>query len=320
MVDIGYTMMCEQRGPNQLVADIVHAEKAGFDFSVISDHFHPWVEAQGHSPYTWAVLGAAAQATSRIPLMTYVTTPTMRYHPALVAQKAATMSLLANGRFRLGLGAGERLNEHVIGIDYPAVDKRHEMLEEAVGIIRQLLSGGYVTYRGVYFDVESAKVFDLPAESLEIGLAVSGSESCRMAGELGDLMIATEPGPDLVAQFHAAGGAGKSVVGQLPVCWGPDEAACRKLALEQFGWSLGGWKLQSELPNTANFEAFTSVVSEEQVAQSVPCGPDLNRIAESVRKFADAGFTEVALVQIGPEQAAFCDLFERELGPKLRAI
>lgn len=320
MVAIGYTMMCEQRTPKDLVADVARAEQAGFEFAVISDHYHPWVEAQGHSPYAWSILGAAAQATEHIPLMTYVTCPIVRYHPAVVAQKAATIALLSDGRFRLGLGAGERLNEHVVGEEFPPVDLRHETLEEAVEIIRRLFAGGYVTYRGAHFDVESARLFDLPPTPVEIGIAVSGRSSCDLAGRLGDLLIATEPKPDLIRMFGEAGGSGKPAVGQIPVCWGPDKAACASLAHEQFGWSLGGWKLQAELPNIVNFEAFSDVVTDEQVAEKIPCGPDLDQIVQGVKQFADAGFTEVALVQIGPAQAEFCAMYERELAPKLRAL
>ena len=208
MVRIGYTMMCEQRSPADLVTDAVRAEEARFDFAVISDHFHPWVEAQGHAPYAWAVLGAAAQATERIPLMTYVTTPTIRYHPAIVAQKAATMALLAPGRFRLGLGAGEQLNEHVVGRGFPPVDVRHEMLAEAVTIMRRLWDGGSVTHHGKHFTVESAKLFDRPEKPPPIGIAVSGPASCRLAGQVADLLIAVEPKAELVQGFAAAGGAG----------------------------------------------------------------------------------------------------------------
>ncbi|MDP9363718.1 MAG: LLM class F420-dependent oxidoreductase [Chloroflexota bacterium] len=320
MAQIGYTLMCEQRSPKDLVRDAVMAEQAGFDFCVISDHFHPWVEAQGHSGYAWSILGAVAQATERLPLMTYVTSPIIRYHPAIVAQKAATMALLSDGRFRLGLGAGERLNEHVVGQGYPAVDVRHAMLAEAVEIIRQLWQGGYVTYRGEHFDVEGAKLFDLPPVPPPLGIAVSGKRSCDLAGRLADLVIATEPKPELVDQFNQAGGAGKPAVGQTVVCWGPDEAASVELAHEQFGWSLGGWKIQAELPNTVNFEAFVQAVAPEQVAQKVPCGPDPEKIVQSVKQFVDAGFDEVAIVQGGQNQAEFCDFFARELAPTLRAL
>ncbi|HEX3623001.1 MAG TPA: TIGR03557 family F420-dependent LLM class oxidoreductase, partial [Acidimicrobiales bacterium] len=192
-MQVGYTMMCEQSGPRQLVDDVVAAEAAGFDFAVISDHYFPWLDAQGHAPYAWSVLGAAAWATSTIPLMTYVTCPTFRYHPVVVAQKAATVQLLSQGRFTLGLGAGENLNEHVVGDGWPAVDVRHAMLREAVDIIRRLWEGGYVTFEGEHFEVQSAKVWDVPETLPDIGIAVSGNQSCRLAGELADVMIAVEP-------------------------------------------------------------------------------------------------------------------------------
>ena len=234
------------------------AEATGFDFAVISDHFHPWLEAQGQAPYAWSVLGAAAQATQRIRLMTYVTTPTIRYHPALVAQKAATISLLADGRFRLGLGAGEQLNEHVVGRGFPMVDIRHEMLNEAVEIIRRLWAGDYVTFHGRHYDVERARIFDLPDTAPEIEIAVSGPESCTLAGKMADIMIATDPKAELVQVFSKAGGNGKPIVGQPAVCWGADEAACRKPALEQFAWSLGGWKIQSRTDQPCEFPGLCS--------------------------------------------------------------
>src|SRR3954471_17612498 len=308
MTDFGYTMMTEQSPPDQLVGDLQKAEAAGFDFSVISDHYQPWLEEQGHSGYAWAILGAAAQATARIGLMTYVTCPTIRYHPAVVAQKAATVALLSDGRFRLGLGAGENLNEHVVGTRWPPAHLRHELLGEAVEIIRALWDGGYVTYQGEHFEVESAKLFDRPETPPQVGVAVSGQASCALAGELADLMIATEPKPELVKMFADAGGAGKGAVAQLPVCWGPDEAACRALAREQFGWVAGGWKVQAELPSPVNFAAYAQFVREDDIAELVPCGPDIEPIIEGVRKFAEAGFTEVALIQIGDAQAEFCDL------------
>jgi len=213
MVDIGYTIMGEQRGPRELVADAVLAEQAGFDFLVASDHYSPWLEAQGHAPYTWAVLGAVAQATSRIELMTYVTCPTLRYHPAVVAQKAATLGLLSQGRFSLGLGAGENLNEHVVGRGWRPVDVRHEMLTEAVEIIRELFGGGFVNYRGQHFDVESAKLYDLPTTPVRIGIAASGTQSCTLAATLGDFAIGTEP--TMPATYRSVGGSAESV-GQFP--------------------------------------------------------------------------------------------------------
>lgn len=181
MTAFGYTMMCEQAPPDQLVRDVRSAEGAGFDFSVISDHYQPWLHSQGHSGYAWSVLGAAAQATERIPLMTFVTCPIVRYHPAVVAQKAATVQILSGGRFRLGLGAGENLNEHVVGQGWPLAGVRHEMLTEAVEVISKLFDGGDVAYRGEYFDVEQARLWDLPETRVPIGVAVSGKSSCRLA-------------------------------------------------------------------------------------------------------------------------------------------
>lgn len=321
MVQIGYTMMCEQTGPRELVRDVRQAEEAGFDFSVISDHYFPWLDAQGHAPYAWSVLGAAAQATERIPLMTYVTCPHTRYHPALVAQKAATMQILSEGRFRLGLGAGENLNEHVVGGGWPPVDVRHEKLVESVEIIKSLFDGGYVTFHGEHFDVESAKLWDLPDVRVPIGIAVSGQQSCTLAGEHADLMISTEPKPELPAMFDAAGGTGKSRVGQMAVCYDTDRDKAVQRAHEQFRWFGLGWKVNAELPGTAGFEAASQFVTPDQVAESIPCGPDVAEHVEKIKPFVEAGFTEVALVQIGGDsQPEFISWAERELLPALREL
>jgi G6PDH family F420-dependent oxidoreductase len=316
---IGYTMMGEQTGPRELVRDVVRAEEVGFDFAVISDHYFPWLNSQGHSPYTWSVLGAAAQATSRIPLMTYVTCPTVRYHPAVVAQKAATVQILSDGRFTLGLGSGENLNEHVVGGGWPSADVRQEMLVEAVGIISALFDGGYVNRRGTYFDVESAKLWDLPSERVPIGIAVSGKRSCRIAGEYADVMVAVEPKPELGEWFSAAGGAGKPRVGQLPGAYDVSADAAVARAHDQFRWFAGGWKVNAELPGPAGFAAASRYVRPEDVAASMPCGPDVGVWVEGLRPFADAGFTDVALVQVGgDQQGVFLDWAEKELLPVLR--
>jgi G6PDH family F420-dependent oxidoreductase len=321
VVEWGYTMMCEQAGPRQLVDDVVTAERAGFDFAVISDHYFPWLDEQGHAPYAWSVLGAAAWATERIPLMTYVTCPTFRYHPAVVAQKAATVQLLANGRFTLGLGAGENLNEHVVGEPWPPVDTRHERFEEALEIIRSLFGGGYVNYRGRHFQVESAKIWDLPDTPPPIGVAVSGRQSCRLAGRLADAMIAVEPKAELGAMFDAAGGAGKPRIGQLPVSYDADRDAAVARAHQQFRWFAGGWKVNAELPGTAAFDAASQFVRPEDVGEQLPCGADVDEYVDKLRPFVDAGFTHVALVQVGAEhQQPFIGWAERELLPKLRDL
>ena len=318
MAEIGYTLMGEQRAPKNLVRDAVAAERAGFDFAVASDHYHPWLEAQGHSPYTWTVLGAVAQATERLPLMTYVTCPTMRYHPAVVAQKAATMGLLCDGRFSLGLGAGESLNEHVVGQNWPPADIRHEMLTEAVEIIRYLWSGDWVTYHGEHFSVESARLFDAPDEPPPIGIAASGPESCGIAGELADFLISDAVRPDLVRLFHESGGQGKSVVGQLPVCWGPDQGKCRQLARDQFRWGALSWKVKAELPSPVNFEDASRYVREDDLTELIPCGPDPEAFVKGVQRYSQAGFDRIALLQIGEAQEEFCDFYARELSGVLR--
>jgi G6PDH family F420-dependent oxidoreductase len=321
MVQWGYTMMGEQAGPRQLVADAVRAEQVGFDFSVISDHYFPWLDAQGHSPYTWSVLGAVAQATERIPLMTYVTCPTFRYHPAVVAQKAATVQLLAEGRFTLGVGSGENLNEHVVGGGWPSVDVRHEMLTEALEIIRGLFAGGYVTFHGEHYDVESAKLWDLPDRPPPIGVAVSGRQSCELAARFADVLVAVEPDAELLRMFQAAGGIGKPSVGQVPVSYDPDRHEAVRRAHEQFRWFAGGWKVNAELPGTAAFDAASRSVRPEDVSAQIPCGDDVDEFVARIRPYVDAGFTHVALVQVGGDaQGPFLDWSEKQLLPALRAL
>lgn len=321
MVRIGYTIMGEQSGPRELVDDLVRAEQAGFDFSVASDHYFPWLEAQGHSPYVWSVLGAAAQATERIPLMTYVTCPTVRYHPAVVAQKAATVQLLSGGRFRLGLGSGENLNEHVTGGGWPSAAIRQDMLAEAVEIISALFDGEDVDFRGRHFQVDSARLWDLPEQRVPIGIAVSGPRSCRLAGQKADLVIAVEPKPDLLAAFDRHGGAGKPRVAQVPVSFDRDRDAAIERAHEQFRWFGAGWKVNAELPGPAAFAAANQFVTPRDVAGAIACGNEVEAFVKAVREYADAGFTEVALVQIGgAHQRPFLDWAEKELLPALREL
>jgi G6PDH family F420-dependent oxidoreductase len=319
----GYTMMCEQSRPDQLVEDVQRAEEAGFDFSVISDHFQPWLSTQGHSGYAWSILGAAAQATERIGLMSYVTCPTLRYHPAIVAQKAATVQILSGNRFRLGLGSGENLNEHVVGKRWPSVGVRHEMLAEAVDVIAALFDNqnGTVNHRGEYFDIESAKLWDLPDERVPIGIAVSGPDSCALAGRKAEMMIAVEPNAELGELFDAAGGAGKPRVGQVALAYDEDPDAAVRRAHEQFRWFGLGWKVNADLPNPDSFEGATQFVTREQVADALSCGPDVEEHVEAIKPFIEAGFDEVAIVQIGAEhQEQFTTWAERELLPALRSI
>ncbi len=306
MVRFGYTLMGEQSGPRELVRYAQAAEDVGFDFEVSSDHYSPWLMSQGHSPHAWTVLGAVAHATSRVDLMTYVTCPTMRYHPAIVAQKAATLQLLSDGRFTLGLGSGESLNEHIVGEGWPSVDTRQSMLVEAIEIIRELHSGDLVTYDGHYFRVDSARVWDNPDTPVDIAVAVSGAEGIESFAPLADHLIAVEPQASLVEQWDQArnrsSGSTSRKIGQVPISWDTDEETAIQRAHEQFRWFGGGWAVNAELPNPGSFAAATQFVRPEDVAGSIACGPDLDAIAESVRPFIDAGFTDVAIVQIGDEQ------------------
>ncbi|MET8155147.1 TIGR03557 family F420-dependent LLM class oxidoreductase [Sphaerisporangium sp. NPDC005289] len=321
MVQIGYSLMCEQTPPKRLVEDAVAAERAGFDYETISDHYFPWLEDMGHSPYAWSVLGAVANATERIPFMTYVTCPIMRYHPAVVAQKAATMGALSDERFTLGLGAGEHLNEHVVGRGWPPVNIRHEMFGEAIEIIQALFGGEYVSYRGDHFTIDSAKLYDLPAEPVPVGIAASGAQSVDLAAEYGDALIAVQPDADLVSRFHATGGAGKPVYGQLAVSYDTDVQAATERAHRLWKWFSAGWKVLSELPGPVNFEAYAQFVRPEDVTKNVPCGSDVDAVVRAVKEFTDAGFTHVALVQIGADhQREFLAWAEKELLPALRDL
>jgi G6PDH family F420-dependent oxidoreductase len=317
----GYTLMTEQSGPRELVAYAKAAEKAGFDFEVSSDHYSPWLTEQGHAPYAWSLLGAVSQVTERVELMTYVTCPTMRYHPAVVAQKAATVQLLSGGRFLLGLGSGENLNEHVVGEGWPAVAARQDMLEEAVRIIRELLTGELVTFDGAYFRVDSARIWDAPDGGVPIGIAVSGGDSIEAFAPLADHMVAVEPDADLVKSWDVVHPGPSRKIGQVPISWDPDKDAAIARAHEQFRWFGGGWSVNADLPTPAGFSGASQFVRPEDVAESIACGPDLDALAESVIPFLDAGFTDIALVQVGDEkQAQFLDEVAAPLLERVREI
>jgi G6PDH family F420-dependent oxidoreductase len=323
-MEIGYTLMTEQSGPVELVGYAVAAEQAGFTFEVCSDHYFPWLDAQGHSPNAWTVLGAVAHATERVELMTYVTCPIMRYHPAVVAQQAATLGLLSDDRFTLGVGSGENLNEHVVGRGWPSVTARHEMLVEALEVINALFDGGYVTRRGEHYHVDSAKLWDLPARRVPIAVAVSGAQSCELFSPLADHMIAVEPNSELGAMWDAARPAKSPSrrIGQLPICFDANRQAAIARAHEQFRWFGGGWKVNAELPSTAGFAAATQFVRPDDVAEHISCGPDVDAHITAARPFADAGFTDLALVQIGgspQHQQPFLDYARDKLLPAMRA-
>ncbi|WP_226344706.1 LLM class F420-dependent oxidoreductase [Agilicoccus flavus] len=323
MTRFGYTLMTEQSGPKDLVRHAGVAEDVGFDFEVMSDHYFPWLSAQGHAPYAWSVLGAVAHVTSSVELMTYVTCPTIRYHPAVVAQKAATVQLLADGRFTLGLGSGENLNEHVVGEGWPALDARQDMLVEAIEIIRELHTGELVTYDGEYFRVDSARIWDCPDGGVPIGVAAGGPKAVARFAPLADHLVATEPESELVQAWNGAPGAPRigadaRAIGQIPICWDPDRDAAIERAHDQFRWFAGGWAVNADLPTTAGFAGATTFVRPEDVAAQIPCGPDLDAIVEAVRPYWEAGFTDVALVQVGGD--GLDDFLDRAAGPLLEKL
>jgi G6PDH family F420-dependent oxidoreductase len=317
-MQIGYKLAAEAFGPQELIRQAVLAERAGFDFVEISDHYHPWLDVQGHSPFAWTVLGAIAARTERIELATGVTCPTVRYHPAVIAQAAATLALVSDGRFTLGVGSGERLNEHVVGRGFPGVHERQAMLREALEIIRLLWRGGYQNYDGRYLRLEDARVFDLPERLPPIAVAAGGPTAARMAAELGDAIFATEPRPDLVEAYRGAGGSGPRYA-EAPLAWAPDEKTAAQAVLETTRWALTGWKVMSELPNPANFEAATTTVRLDDVLGQFACGPDPERHVEVAAQFVDAGFDRIALLNAGPDPDGFIEFFRTELGERLRA-
>jgi G6PDH family F420-dependent oxidoreductase len=316
VIQLGYKLMAEEHEPRALVANGRRAEEAGFAFAAISDHFFPWLEVQGHSPFAWSVLGALAQATRRIGLMTAVTCPSFRYHPAIVAQAAATVALLADGRFTLGLGSGERLNEHVIGAGWPDVSVRQEQLREALEIIGLLFEGGTHSYRGAWYALEDARLYDLPEPAPPIALAAGGPRAARLAAECANGLITTEPRRELVDAFAEAGGEGPRYA-EVSLCWAPREEQAREVAHRYARWSGLGWNVLPELPDPPAFEAASRSVRPEDLDESVALGPDVERHVERIRPYVEAGFDHLVLVQIGPEQQGFFDFFERELGPAL---
>jgi G6PDH family F420-dependent oxidoreductase len=318
-VQIGFKLFAEAFSPQEMVRQAVRAEEAGFDFVEISDHYHPWLDSHGHSGFAWSILAAIAVRTERIELATGVTCPTIRYHPAIVAQAAATTALLSDGRFTLGVGSGERLSEHVTGAEWPVVGVRQEMLREALEIIRLLWEGGYRTYRGRYLSIEDARVFDLPETRPGIAVAAGGPRAARIAAELGDALFVTEPRTDLVDAYTAAGGTGARYA-EVPLAWAPTEDAALAAAHERFRFGPTGWKIQSELPNVRNFEDATRFVRVEDMAEVFGAGPDVDRHLATAQQFVDAGYDRLALINAGPDPEGFFDFFSAELGERVRAL
>ncbi|GIH96192.1 LLM class F420-dependent oxidoreductase [Planobispora siamensis] len=317
MAKFGYFLSSEEHGPKELVRQAKLAEQAGFEALWISDHFHPWLDEQGQSPFVWSVIGAVAEATS-LPITTAVTCPLVRIHPAIIAQAAATTAALTDGRFRLGVGTGEALNEHIIDSRWPPAEERLEMLEEAIEVMRELWSGKLVTHRGTHYDVDTARLYTLPDEPPPVYISGFGEKSVQLAGRIGDGYISTGPSADMVSMFRTSGGGDKTVQGGLKVCYAADEDTARKTVHRL--WPTQG--IQGEaaqlLPLPRHFEQLSQMVSVEDASQGSPCGPDPEVHVKVIKEYLDAGFDEVYISQIGQEQDAFFDFYAKEVLPRLR--
>ncbi len=317
-MELGYALSSEEHDPEHLVRWAQQAEAAGFDFALISDHFHPWIDKQGNSAFVWTVIGAIAQTTSRLRLGTGVTCPIMRIHPAIIAQAAATAATLMPERFFLGVGTGENLNEHITGEGWPEPAVRLEMLEEAIEVIRLLWQGGEQSYRGGYYAVEQARLYTLPAELPPLFVAADGDKAATLAGKAGDGLIGVAPKADLIKTFRGAGGKNKPRYGQVTVCYAADEGEARGIA--HTWWPNAGLEgnLSWEVKTPGLFEHAVKPVSEDVVAESIICGPDARRHCEGIQRFLDAGYDHVYVHQVGPEQNAFFHFYEEEILPEFR--
>ncbi|HEU4673978.1 MAG TPA: TIGR03557 family F420-dependent LLM class oxidoreductase [Candidatus Limnocylindrales bacterium] len=316
-MQLGYALSSEEHRPGDLVRWARRAEEAGFEFGMISDHYHPWTDRQGNSPFAWSVLGALAEATERMSFGTAVTCPLIRYHPVLVAQMAATVGAMMPGRFWLGLGTGENLNEHVYGDRWPGAVERISMFREAIQVIRALWQGDLVEYDGDYYGVSRARVYTLPGEPVPIFVAGNGPKVLEAVADLADGYIGTAPKKDLLATFDRLAGTGKPKIGQLTVCWASDEAVARATAFEIWPTAALTGEASQELPLPRHFEELAKMVTEEMVAKQVVCGPDVERHVEAVREYLDAGYDRVYVHQIGPEQDGMIDFYGREVLPRL---
>jgi coenzyme F420-dependent glucose-6-phosphate dehydrogenase len=316
MPSIGYTLSSEEHGPLDLVRYSRQAEEAGFEYALVSDHFHPWIDRQGHSPFVWSVVGGIAGATRELRLGTGVTCPNIRIHPAVIAQAAATSAAMLPGRFFLGVGTGENLNEHVLGDRWPEAAVRLEMLEEAIDVIRLLWRGGYQSHHGRYYTVEQARIYTLPDEPPPIYVAASKPTAAELAGRAGDGLVSTAPDAEVVAAFDGAGGEGKPKLGQVTVCWAESEEEGKRTAYEWWPNAAVRGDLSQELALPRHFEDAAQMLAEDDVAEKVVCGPDPDRYFEQVEGYADAGFDHVYLHQVGPDQEGFFRFAQEELLPR----
>lgn len=316
-MELGFSLSSELYGPRELVGQAKRAEEIGMTFCMISDHFHPWTDKQGQSPFVWSVVGGIAQATSRLRLGTGVTCPLVRIHPAIVAQAAATSAAIMPGRFMLGLGTGENLNEHILGGPWPEAEVRQEMLEEAVHVIRQLWTGKTVSHRGEHFTVENARIYTLPEKLPPILVAAAGAKSAKLAGRIGDGMVGTTPSAETIKTFETSGAAGKPRYGQLSVCFDADERRARKLALERWPTAGLGGEITQELKLPAHFEQATSKLREEDVAETIVCGADPEAHSARIQEYAKAGYDHIYVQQVGTDLDGFFRFYQREVLPRV---
>jgi G6PDH family F420-dependent oxidoreductase len=312
-VRIGFFLATEEFTPRELLAQARAAEEAGFHGLWISDHFHPWNDEQGQSPFVWTVLGALAQVTSRGPVTTAVTCPTVRIHPAVIAQAAATTAAMFGDRFRFGVGSGEALNEHVLGDVWPEAGVRLEMLEEAIDLIRRLWRGGVVNHRGTHYRVQHARLYTLPDSPPPIPVSGFGPKAVDLAARIGDGYAITIPDAELIARFRSNGGGDKVVQAGMKACWGPDEAEARRTVRRLWPNEALPGELAQVLPTPEHFEQATELVTEEMLAEAVPCGPDLDRHVAAIQEFADAGVDELYIHQIGGPGEDFFSTYAREI-------
>jgi coenzyme F420-dependent glucose-6-phosphate dehydrogenase len=318
-MELGYALSSEEHSPSELVRNAVAAEEAGFGFGLISDHIHPWVDAQGHSAFVWAVIGGIAQATERFRIGTGVTCPLIRIHPAIVAHAAATCACLMPGRFFLGIGTGENLNEHVTGAKWPAPDERLEMLEEAVEVLRLLWQGDYQTHRGKHYTVENLRIFDLPDEPIELAIAAMQPQAAELAGRIGDALINVAPKKEIIEKFEDGGGDDKPKYGQLTVCYADSKERARKTAFEAWPNALVEGSASQELPLPKDFQQLVEDRDAEELDGKLVLGNDVDEYAEQIREYDEAGYTHLYVHQIGPDQNGFLKFAKSELFPSFRA-
>ena len=316
MTTFGYFLSCEEHSPQELVRQATMAEDAGFEALWISDHFHPWLDEQGQSPFVWSMIGALSQATS-LPITTAVTCPLVRMHPVIVAQAAATSTAITGGRFALGVGTGEALNEHVVQSTWPPAEVRREMLEEAVGIMRRLFTGEMVSHQGKHYNVDTAQLYTLPDEPPPIYMSAFGDKSARLAARIADGYMTMMPDADLLHTFRSSGGEGKPAQAGMKVCWARDAADARKTAHHLWrNGQLPGEAAQL-LPLPRHFAQLSRLITEEMIEENLPCGPAPERHISAIKEYVDAGYDEVYINQIGPNQEEFFSFYAEQILPEL---